>query len=348
VYLGEAWNGSRNCEPPLKCFSKDKYYSQCLNSCPGGWECSTSNGPPSPPVDQGNQNNLGSFSDCKFKFGMEWKGSSKDYSPVDYIAIWIGQLDSQTNFNPYWHGEMLQTAVSLKKLPVFYGYIIANMARFIKGLKDCDVGVPNLCQQGANFIREYRQQIIAKYKSYASEAAKIIGRNSELLWLIEPDFWQYYGDHEQQGGTLNGQYMRQLFDEIASAVKSELPNSKLSWDISAWLGEPEMQTWWSFFASSPHITFIHTSGGQSKAYLPNIKQNELRWSFMSSLTKKKIIADTGYGIGGGGTGHNYDYDNLNNLKDRIRDGVIAVTQADAKNDWKSTLNVLRPALPKLC
>jgi len=46
---------------------------------------------------------------------------------------------------------------------------------------------------------------------------------------------------------------------------------------------------------------------------------------MNSLTGKKIIADTGYGVGGGSTGHNSGYDDINNLKARILNGVISVT-----------------------
>lgn len=62
------------------------------------------------------------------------------------------------------------------------------------------------------------------------------------------------------GGPLSGTYMRSFFDEIAAAIKSEMPNSRISWDISAWIGEAGMKTWWGFFASSKDIDFIHTSG----------------------------------------------------------------------------------------
>ena len=87
--------------------------------------------------------------------------------------------------------------------------------------------------------------------------------------------------------------MRELFDDFAKAIKSELPNAIISWDISAWLTESAMTTWWGFFKTSPYIDYIHTSGGQSRPDLSNIKQNELTWSFMSRLTGKKIIADCG-------------------------------------------------------
>jgi hypothetical protein len=52
------------------------------------------------------------------------------------------------------------------------------------GLKDCDVGSPNLCEKGANFIRSNRQAIVDMYKHYANEASKIIGREGQIIWLV--------------------------------------------------------------------------------------------------------------------------------------------------------------------
>jgi hypothetical protein len=142
--------------------------------------------------------------------------------------------------------------------------------------------------------------------------------------------------------------MRALFDDIAKAIKTELPNARISWDISAWLTESAMQSWWGFFSSSVNIDFIHTSGGQSRANSAQIKPNELRWAFLSALTGKRIIADTGYGVAGGSSGHTDAYDDVNNLKARITDGLIAVSQANFKSNWGSTLSTVRSQLPKFC
>jgi hypothetical protein len=58
--------------------------------------------------------------------------------------------------------------------------------------------------------------------------------------------------------------MRALFDDFCKAIKTQLPNAKISWDISAWIGEATMNTWWGYFKTSPYISFVHTSGGQVK------------------------------------------------------------------------------------
>jgi hypothetical protein len=80
--------------------------------------------------------------------------------------------------------------------------------------------------------------------------------------------------------------MRSLFDDFVKAIKSQLPNARISWDISAWIGTEGMRTWlvlrklikkldtigyyfflnllfrWGFFSNSTDIDFINTSGGQ--------------------------------------------------------------------------------------
>jgi hypothetical protein len=109
----------------LKCYAKDSGYSQCLRSCDpvwqAGWECLNSN--------TVGVTSTNSFPGCQFRFGMQFKNKDTDYSTVDYIGIWIGD-DPMLYFNQYWHGDMLRTCVNKKKLPVFYGYIIAFMARY--------------------------------------------------------------------------------------------------------------------------------------------------------------------------------------------------------------------------
>lgn len=38
--------------------------------------------------------------------------------------------------------------------------IIAMLARYTKGIKDCDVGSPSLCVHGADFVREHEGLIL--------------------------------------------------------------------------------------------------------------------------------------------------------------------------------------------
>lgn len=159
---------------------------------------------------------------------------------------------------------MLDVCVQNGKIPLFYAYVTAFEARAMWGLQDCDVnnGQPTLCQKGSEFIRQNRQHLIEKYAEHAGHIAEKIGGDGLVVFVMEPDFWQYYGDsNTQENGALDGDYMRDLFDDFVYAIKTELPNALISWDISAWIGEDGFNQWWSFFQDS-EIDFIHTSGGQ--------------------------------------------------------------------------------------
>ena len=178
------------------------------------------------------------------------------------------------------------------KIPVMYGYVISFEAK-LKGIKDCDQGTPNLCQKGAKHIRENKNQILDSYRRQAKYIADELGTQRTTVFLIEPDFYQYYrkDGSQQEGGPLSGQEARAVFDGIVSAIKESLPNALISWDISPWA--QDMSTWWGFFKGAK-IDFIHSSGGQHSLDNPKIQNsNPITWKQMSELTGKKIIADSG-------------------------------------------------------
>ena len=109
------------------------------------------------------------------------------------------------------------------KIPVMYGYVISFEAK-LKGIKDCDQGTPNLCQKGAKHIRENKNQIFDSYRKQAKFIAGELGTQKTTVFLIEPDFYQYYrkdGSHgfHQDGGPLSGQEARAIFDGIVKAIK---------------------------------------------------------------------------------------------------------------------------------
>ena len=87
--------------------------------------------------------------------------------------------------------------------------------------------------------------------------------------------------------------MRKLLDDCVAEIKLALPNAKISWDISAWIGISGMTTWWSYFKTATYIDFVHTSGGQAHGETAEIKPNELKWSDVNQITGKRIIADCG-------------------------------------------------------
>ena len=134
------------------------------------------------------------------------------------------------------------------------------------------------------------------YATFANQTALIIGRNTEIVWLIEPDFLQYAVEKSGQftQRPLTHADMRLLFDDFVTAIKTHLPNALISWDISPWV---DMAKWWGFFKNSKYVDFINTSGGGHLANNNKIDPfNPITYEFMKKLTGRKIISDSGMGF----------------------------------------------------
>jgi hypothetical protein len=54
-----------------------------------------------------------------------------------------------------------------------------------------------------------------------------------------------------------------------------------------------MEKWFSYFQDSPHINFVHSSGGEGRGDSDEYKPGELKWNAITRITKKKMIADCG-------------------------------------------------------
>jgi hypothetical protein len=130
--------------------------------------------------------------------------------------------------------------------------------------------------------------------------------------------------------------------DLVAAVRKHLPNAVFSMDISPWVANPA--SWFGAFKMSD-FTYINTSGGGTEANNARIRMaNPMTWKSVHDLTKKPIIADDGYGVAGASTGHDGTWDEAANLKARMGDGVIAITQSNPKADWNATLTALKPQL----
>lgn len=281
---------------------------------------------------------------CGFSFGAGWNGLNINYpADADYVTIWAG---SDENWNAYWIGDMLKACKPGGKLagktPVFYSYIVAFTARRDLGLQDCNVGSPNLCQKGANYIRQQKSRILSQYEKYASEAAKAFGTSDPIVWLMEPDYFQYASDTHQEGGPLSYSEAGAFMGELVATVRKSLPNAVFSLDISPWIPDPAK--WYGSFKMDD-FAYINTSGGGTDANSDKIRNaNAMTWRSVHDVTHKPIIADDGYGVAGSSTFHDATWDDPNNLKARIADGVVAITQTNPKSDWNSTITSLRGQL----
>ncbi|HEX2956605.1 MAG TPA: carbohydrate-binding protein [Chitinispirillaceae bacterium] len=281
------------------------------------------------------------FDPCAFNFGTDWdflntQQSSDVARNIDYVTIWL----NDPSFNGDWHGKMVDYCKSNNKTPVFYAYMIAKAS----GLGDCKTG-GKLCSDGAGWLKNNIGQVKNRYSSYASSIASRFGTDKPTIWLMEPDYFQYF-ETEKQGVDLSyqqaGDYMGQLID----VIKTSLPNALIAIDISPWIEWTAGRTS-SYYGAFPldKIDFMYTSGGISQANNDKIKSEDpMTWSGLYNIVKKPIIADCGYGTGGGCSGHNAAWDDVNNLKTRIANGVCAITQKCPNGSWGSTISSLNTSL----
>ena len=177
---------------------------------------------------------------CRFQFGTFFR---KDAPPPQvrassYLTVWLGTRSKAYGygFNPYWHGRMLERVKAQNGTAVYYSYLIAMLARYTKGIKDCDVGSPSLCVHGADFVRDHEDLILRTYEHYANQTAMVLGRGAPVVWLMEPD-WHQYNEATQRGGGLAHTRMVQLFASMVARIKRHLPASLISLDVSPWVSD---------------------------------------------------------------------------------------------------------------
>lgn len=300
------------------------------------------------------------FDPCRFNFGAGWQTThQKDtafYKGMDFISVWLGDNDY---FNPSFEGWMLDMAFGVGATPMIYAYVIAEVGKE-QNLKDCDMGTPNLCTNGASVIRQYfADSILHRYRLYAEGmrdyitlyySPEILADTLQMIWLIEPDFYQYSvsGDAQngsntnQVGGGIPDDSMGIYFSQIVQTIKTYLPAAKIAIDISPWI--KDMPAWYANFDMSL-VDYASTSGGRTLAGSTKIRSaNISTWAEVRQIIGKPILADAGYDAGGKGTGQDTTWDNVTNLNARIADGVIGVTQMDAAQGYGALLETVRPQL----
>lgn len=285
------------------------------------------------------------YDPCEFNFGTDWdwlssNQSSSVASDINYVTKWI--VNASYNDNPV-YGRFLDFCVQKKKTPVFYAYIIAKAA----ALGDADVG-GKLGTLGAAWIKSNFNNVKNYYSGFSQSVASKVG-DGTTIWLMEPDYYQYASGGQTSPLSFQeaGDYMGQLID----IIKKNLPNALVAIDISAWIEDQGKTSSWYGAMPLSKVDFLFTSGGQSQAGSDKIKgENRMTWDGVYNATKKPIIADCGYGAGGGSTGHNAAWDDISNLKSRIGNGVIAVTQKNPNGSWaiSSIRNQLNNVSLKSC
>jgi hypothetical protein len=274
----------------------------------------------------------------------------------------IQQLDF---FTPGWMGQQdtfdMQYVCDYTKpggtfanqVPAVVAYVAAFYAKRHDNLKDCNAAgaQQDLCQAGAAFISQNLSNIVATYESYAQGFAGCYGTTRSIIFMMEPDFYQYTISNQSQ--PWSAAQAGQIMSQLVNAIKKHLPNAVFSLDISPWVapndGQDNGMQWYSNFDLGL-LTFINTSGGSTSASTAKIRGDNMTWAGVSQVTGKPIMADTGYGVNGSSAGPDHAWDTPANINTRIDDGVLSISQYNPASDWGTTILGIRTQLkvPRYC
>ncbi len=188
------------------------------------------------------------FSNCKFNYGQDWQGDGHDYPDnVTYIREWLGYGEDLSGN----HHGMLNACKAGGRLdgvtPMFIGYLIAFSARADMDLQDCDVAdregrSTSLCTHGTQYMRDNKQKLLDKHRRFARSIGDNYGRDKPVIWMTEPDYFQYADEPKQEGGSFTYQEAGDYLRDLMVAIKEELPNVIFALDVAPWLRE-RAQKW---------------------------------------------------------------------------------------------------------
>lgn len=184
-------------------------------------------------------------------------GSGTIPSNLDLLSIWVG-YEEDDGMNYAVQQMLIDTMMNRPNIiPVYYAYFIAFKASVHAGLGDCntDSDGHNLCNEGAQWIRENYDYIMDIYDSYASMTVTIWGTGRPFIWLIDPDFIQY--TYEEQTQPLTMTELASLANDIIDTVKNRMPNAVISMFHATWTYG--VADYWSYFDLS-RIDMINTTG----------------------------------------------------------------------------------------
>jgi hypothetical protein len=289
------------------------------------------------------------FSQCRFHFGTTdgiAKNNPAMIEQLDFFTPgWMGLKDT---FDMQYVCDYTKPGGTFaKQVPAVVAYVAAFYAKRIANLKDCNASgaQQDLCVAGAKVIQDNLAKIVAVYESYAQGFADCYGTTRPIIFMMEPDFYQYTISNQAQPWT--GAQAGKIMSQFVSAIKKHLPNAVFSMDISPWVapndGEDNGKQWYANFDMT-QFTFINTSGGGTNAATAKIRGDKMTWRGVSQVTGKPILADTGYGVNGSSAGPDAAWDTPANIAARMDDGVVSVSQYNPAAGWGSTIAAMRSQL----
>lgn len=298
------------------------------------------------------------FSNCRFHFGtIDSKATGGGSNLIQQLDFFTPGWMLGESFDQKYVCDATRAGGALEgKIPIVVAYLAAGIVKRRANICDCNVascGANNdLCRQGAALVNQNKQTILNAYRSYSQGYAGCYGTTKPIVFVMEPDFYQYTGSEQTDPWT--PMEAGQIMTEFVAALKSSLPNARFSMDASPWVapnnGSDHGATWFRNFDMSL-FTFANTSGGGTNANTAKIRnENNMTWAGLRQASGKPILADTGYGANGVSAGEDPNWNNAQNINARIADGVISISQYNPGGNWANTISGLRSQLntPSAC
>jgi hypothetical protein len=268
------------------------------------------------------------------------------------MAIWVGYETSSTPNN-----AIIDLLTELSPggdptlqgvIPVFYGYFIPFKAD-IEGInRNCDTHAksPNICIDGADWIRKNRDFLRQTYSEYAKNVAAIWGTERPLIWFFEPGFNDYI--RTSQTAPLTMAELSNVASDLVNSIKAHLPNAKVSHFAS-----PQLPSFKDYFGALDLslIDFINVSGSAQYTNFFSGNSGEYPQSTYLRLheeTGLPILVDTGFGaskiVNSGWLTEPLDVMNA-----RIADGVVGVVMDEDTEGMQDRIDTITSGLsPLVC
>jgi hypothetical protein len=175
-----------------------------------------------------------------------------------------------------------------------YAYFIPFKALNKDKLAACDPNstAPNLCNEGAAWIRNNTAYLQGVYATYADQIATIWGTTRPLIWLFEPDYNNYIRDSQSE--PLTPSELSFYASALIGTVKARLPKAIISHYASPSIGD--FSTYFGALDLSL-VDLINVTGSANYDYFfsnNSIVNPEATYRSLHEATGLPIFVDTGF------------------------------------------------------
>ncbi len=286
---------------------------------------------------------------CGFAWGTNGNTNNRA-SYLQFVTTWVGYEPFNGNANGCDGCNVVRDLAQTNAVPVFYAYYIGYAAN-ADGFGDCNTDTnQDLCTNGAQWIRDHRQQILDFYESYAARAY-MANPNKPVVWLLDGDFMQYQ-EPSQMPSPLSVAELGTLVNDITCAIKTNAPNHVVAINHTPWNGDDETDAFFDA-VDLDIIDMVWTTGVGNNQGLINqgadaqeYNATTARYSYLHEYTGKTVFVDTSFGPSQQADSWSNNTPDI--LNDRIAEGVVAANVTMPPTDYQTRITNLAPNLDSTC